>query len=412
MPAYDAGELVFKLGLWLSSLESFLNIRNHSFADEQYTRSATRDWSREFRLTHATLLLCSTLAAQLGTALKNGPADSASHAEKHAFSSEEIDKLSLALKDAVLLNEGILRAAPLKFGEWSAWSNLLADKFKSVGVFDKLVKKAEQTGEQALPETLFKLLENNAVPLTVKADLRIVLPRFARILKWLSVIGEMLERDEPLKPSLLIFARIYEQINEMTEYINNRLRRFPNEEDELFGTLDGAAYTASIELRKVFNYELSGLVDIRTTPAVYAKIETAYALLSDSFQMTLITFAQLIEPLIESDRIFPNLKVKREQSIILRQAMWDILQDVRRAEQNPDEFPLAGLHKKLTEFRDETQHYLFYKDKETVERFIEEVLITKNKKDLVPILHRFGAYTETLFGQVSMRVVLADQPFS
>jgi len=29
----------------------------------------------------------------------------------------------------------------------------------------------------------------------------------------------------------------------------------------------------------------------------------------------------------------------------------------------------------------------------------------------VPILHRFGAYLETLFGQVNMRTVLADHPF-
>jgi hypothetical protein len=48
---------------------------------------------------------------------------------------------------------------------------------------------------------------------------------------------------------------------------------------------------------------------------------------------------------------------------------------------------------------------------ETVERFIEEVLITTDKKDLVPILHRFGAYLDTLFGQINMRVVLAKHPF-
>jgi len=55
---------------------------------------------------------------------------------------------------------------------------------------------------------------------------------------------------------------------------------------------------------------------------------------------------------------------------------------------------------------------LFYKDTETVERFIEEVLVTTDKKDLVPILHRFGAYIETLFGQVNMRTVLAKHPFN
>ncbi len=405
LPVQSADELAFQLGLWLSGLESFLNIRNHSFAEDNRAKISARDWTREFRLTHSTFLLCSRLAFQLGNLIKN------ENQNNFEFSSDEIFKLSQTLKDAILLNEGMLRAAPLKFGEWTAWSNLLSDKFKTVEVFDKLIKNAEQIGEKSLPEILVKLLESKPIAFSAKADLQLVLPRFAKILKWLSVVGEMLKQDEPLKPALLIFSRIYEQINEMTAFINNRLLRFPNEEDELFGTLDGAAYTASIELRKVFNHELSGLVDIRTTPSVYAKIETAYALLNDSFQLTLISFATLIEPLIEAEQIFPNLKIKFEHSIILRQKMWNILQDVRNAEQNPETFPLDRLHEQLIDFRDKTQHFLFYKDKETIERFIEEVLITKNKKDLVPILHRFSAYIETLFGQVNMRVVLANEPF-
>lgn len=401
----EADGLAFRLGLWLSGLESFLNIRNHTFAEEGQTKVSAHDWAREFRLTHSTLLLCSRLALQLGKHLKDQDPG------RFDFSGEELFEASQSLKDAVLLNEGMLRAAPLKFGEWTAWGNFLADKFRSAAAFDKLIKYAEREGEKALPENLTKLLETNPVPFATEADLRLVLPRFAKVLKWLSVIGEMLAQDEPLKPSLLIFARIYEQIQEMTGYINNRLLRFPNEEDELFGTLDGAAYTASIELRKVFNHELSGIVDIRTTPSVYAKIETAYSLLNDSFQLTLITFASLIEPSVESEQIFPILKEKLKQSLVLRQKMWEILQDVRTAEQNPDDFLIEELHAKLVEFRDKTQHYLFYKDKETVERFIEEVLVTKNKKDLVPILHRFSAYLETLYGQVNMRIVLADHPF-
>ncbi len=69
------------------------------------------------------------------------------------------------------------------------------------------------------------------------------------------------------------------------------------------------------------------------------------------------------------------------------------------------------IRRELTDFEQNSLHILFYKDKETVERFIEEVLITTSKKDLVPILHRFGAYLETLFGQINMRVVLANHPF-
>jgi hypothetical protein len=270
---------------------------------------------------------------------------------------------------------------------------------------------AGKTGEAFLPEVFWQLLENKPMSLAMEADLRLVLPRFAKILKWLSVIEKMLRNDEPLKTSLLIFSRIYEQIQDMMTYINNRLLRFPNEEDELFGALDGAAYTASIELRKVYNYELAGLAEIRPTPSVYAKLETAYALLNDSFQQTVVGFAKLIEPNIEPTELFPNFQSKLEQSLDLRQKLWEILQSVKKAEQNPKTYPMDSLHTELTDFLGLTLYFLFYKDMETVERFIEEVLITTNKKDLVPILHRFGAYLETLFGQVNMRVVLAKHPF-
>ncbi|MET0752739.1 MAG: hypothetical protein ABWZ66_05175 [Pyrinomonadaceae bacterium] len=408
-PAPDTDELIFELGFWFSGLESFLNIRNHSFADESRAKATSRDWAREFRLTHSTLLLCSRLTIQLGKALKKQKSEN--NLEDFSMTSEEIFKLSAFLKDAVLLNEGLLRAAPLKFGEWTAWSNSLSDKLKSSESIQKLISSAEKTGENSLPTILRDLLENRQLPFAVEADLRLVLPRFAKILRWLGVIEKMLGRDEPLKPTLLIFSRVYEQIREMMNYINNRLLRFPNEDDALFGVLDGASYAASIELRKVYNYELAGLAEIRQSPLIYAKIETAFALLNDSFQLTLVNFAQLIDPNVEPFKLFPSIKIKFDQSIILRRDLWSILQEVKKSEENPDNNPLAELHRQLTDFSKGALHFLFYKDKETVERFIEEVLITTNKKDLVPILHRFGAYLETLFGQVNMRIVLAGHTF-
>jgi len=421
LPAFDADELAFEIGLWLSGLESFLNVRSHSFAEENRAKAVSRDWAKEFRLTHSTLLLCSRLTFQLGKILKDKE-DSADEIDldfevesfaqqSFEISPDEIYKLSQTLKSSILLNEGLLRAAPLKFGEWTAWSSFLYEKLKTIKAFDTLIETAEKQGEQFLPDVLRNLLETKPLPLALESDLRLIMPRFGKILKWLSVIDRMLRQDEPLKPTLLIFSRIYEQIQELMGYINNRLLRLSDEESALFGSLDGAAYTASIELRKVYQHELAGLTEIRRMPLVYAKIETAYSLLNDSFQQTLLTFAQLIEPEIEPTKLFPNFQSKLKQSLILRQNLWQTFQSVKKTEQNPEKAQLENLHRELTDFLNTTLHFLFYKDMETVERFIEEVLVTTDKKDLVPILHRFGAYLETLFGQINMRAILAKHPF-
>ena len=193
----DRDALFFELGLWLSGLESFLNIQNHSFIEENRAKAASRDWSKEFRLTHSTLLLCSRLTFQLSKSLKlrsdaktletslNIIDDLDLSTHQSEISKEEIYKLSAAFKDAVLLNEAMLRAAPLKFGEWAAWSETLSEKLKSVEVVSKLITRAEKAGERFLPEALTALLESKPLPFSTEADLRLVLPRFAKILKWL-----------------------------------------------------------------------------------------------------------------------------------------------------------------------------------------------------------------------------------
>ncbi len=352
---FDVRETAFELGLWLSSLESFLSVGNHVFADERRTKSAARDWTKEFRLTHSSLILCSELTFQLGKAFQN-QIDSAPETS-YSLDADEIYNLSRVLKDSILLNESLLRAAPLRFGEWTAWSDCLKDKFNALSVFHRLIETAEAEAADFLPLVFRHLLENKQLPLSMEADLKLVLPRFAKILKWLSVVEKMLKNDEPLKPSLLIFSGIYEQIQELIKCVNNRLLRFPNEEDKLFDALNGTAYTASIELRKVYNYELAGLSEIRPTPAVYAKIETAYSLLNDSFQQTLVNFAQLIEPEIKGEELFPNFKTKLKQSLVLRQNLWEILQSVKKAERNAEKPELDLLHRQLNDFLDSALHF-------------------------------------------------------
>ncbi len=418
-PVILINDVAIRLGVWLSGLQSFLQIRNYSFGDNNRAKASTRDWTQEFHLTNSTLLLCSKLNLQLlkfleTQELKNQDVsneEGVSEPGKFLFSFAEVSELAEILKHSILLNEALLRSAPLKFTEWVAWSMALSDKFDKARALPKIIQTAEHEGERFLPIELQNVLQSKPIPYAIEADLRIILPRIAKVLKWLNVVEEMLQKDEPLKPTLLLFARIYEQTQEMISYINNRLLRFSNEDDPIFAALDATIYAASIESRKVFNFELGGLAEIRQAPRIYAKIETSYALLNDSFQQTLVNFAQIIDPNVDPYKIFPNFKDKLGQSLALRQSLWNIKIEVSKVEQNPETASTEELYEKLNYFLKENLYFLFYKDCETVERFVEEVLRTNSKSDLVPILHRFGAYLETLFGQVNMRVLLANHPF-
>ena len=399
-PVIDESGVMTELGIWCSGLESFLAAGHYSFAESEGARP---DAIKNFRLIHSALLRCAGLNSKLLSLRSN-------RQEPDSVTGRELSDLAIAFRDSILIGDCMIRSGSLGPAEWKAWSNALGDRLTHLPVFSKLIKSAESSGERSLPDYLNKLVDAEAIT-PEQAEIALVLPRFGKILKWLSVVGEMLERDEPLKPALLIFSSVNEQVRDLIGYINNRLERFPNEEAELFMSLDAASYTAAIELKKVYTQELAGLANVRPSPTIYARMETSYSLLNEGFQQILAGFARLVDPKVNNGDLFPTFKVKFEQSMILRKELSSLAQLVQAAESDPAAQRIEALQKSLREFISGAARFLFYKDSETVERFVEEILVTKQNKDLVPILHRFGAYLETLFAQVNLRAVLEKHPF-
>ena len=403
----DPEELSFELGLWLAGITSFIKSGPQAF-DKGAGESMQRDWAKECRLTHAALLRCSKLNFRLRKA-------TVAHSDASAdtgITVADLDAFTLVLRDAIVLNESILRGGKLDFADWRAWADTLSEKLESSPAKQQLVSISQASGASFLPAKLRRLMGESSVGFADDVDLHLILPQFGVILGSLNVVGSMLQRDEPLKPSLIIFSRIYEQTSELITHMNNRLSRFPTEETAMFDSLDGASYTASLELKKVYSQELTGLVGVRPVPTVFARVETACELLSDSFRQILAGFGRVLDPQIQLSDLFPNFNTKLERSLALREHLWKLLGAVQSAEQAPDKKLLDGANAELREFLERTAPFLYHKDKETFERFAEEVFATTEKKDIVPILHRFGAYLETLLAQVNMRTVLANHPFN
>jgi hypothetical protein len=288
----------------------------------------------------------------------------------------------------------------------------VADRLARCEIYRKFESEFERQGRSFLPERLKDFIEKRDVADEDRQDLRSFLPRFAGILRSLEVVRRMLATDTPLKPSLAIFAFVYEAIDELIFDINERLSRRADESSECFGMLDGASYTLRIETKKVFSQELAAVIGMRSATAVFARIESAFGLLNDNIQQLLAGFLRLAEPDASPGDLFAEFNEKLERSIELRSSLWSVLRSVRQAETDPSENELIALRSLLDRFNRETISFLFYKDRETFERFSEEIAISPSGNEAGPILHRFSAYAETLFNQVGMRAVLSNHPFS
>lgn len=412
-----AAGISFELGLWLLGLRNYLKTRNHSFTDTTKAKAAAKNWVHEARLLRAALLHCTKLTLQLNAPKPvEDPENVPAHTEtayliEHSYPKQEINELASFLRNAVIVNENLLSAKEINLQGWLAFNGMLGDGVDQLGIADRLMSDTENSASNYLPTELVERLHARGIPADVDADLKLVFPYFGKLLRYLSVVEDMLRRDKPLKPALLIFAAMHEELQEMMRFINNRLLRFRDESVPLFEALDCVVYATSVEIRKIYSHELSEISETRQAPLIYAKIEAAHSLLRDCIQQSLIGLAQTIEPDIQAIEVFPNFKVKLEESLELRQKIWDLKKVVQSVEGSPESSDLKGMQDELNAFVDTTMKFLMFKDWETFERFVEEIVRTRNKSDLTPVLHRFGAYLETLFGQINIRAVLADHPF-
>ena len=389
-----------ELGIWLAAIESFVGTAAHPFVDKMNVRA--HDWSGDVAVTNSGLMLCCGLINDLTSrAIKQDASLS--------LTVDELDALSDVTNDALHIGETLSRAKPVSFNEWRAWSRTISNCLNSAPAFEKAVSLSTKAGDSSVPTLLNELISRDSLPFGDRFDLGMIVPGFSRILLWLRVVENMLVADAPLKSSLLIFARVYEDTLDLVGHINRRLQRFSDEDAELFRALDSASYIASIELRKVFDQELAGLVAVRSAVTVYARTETAFASLRDNIQQILVGIAKLIEPNANASDLFPVIGKKFEASLKLRSELATMVKLVRAAEADIDSNRISDAA--LSAFLTGPVPSLFYKDRESVERFVEEILRTPDRKDLVPILHRFGAYLETLFSHVNNRTVLRDHPF-
>jgi hypothetical protein len=381
-----------ELGIWLNSLLSFVGSGTNTFFE-----AGEVSHGRELRVVHAGLQRCAMLTAMLLDP----------QAEAGRIRRNELQTLAITLRDLILTGDSLLLAANHGNADWRSWASTVGYRLAGAAAVRELAIIADSAGDRNLPAPLAGLLD--ATDLSPgHAELALILPHFGRILTSLQIISGMLERDEPLKPAMIIFSRINEQILDLITFITQRLERFPDSEGEIFSSFDAAAYTASMELKKVYGLELAAIAQLRPAPTVFARMETAHSLLFDGFEQILAGFVRLVDPSAKLYTIFPRLAAKRERSLLLRTELVTLVRSVQLAEERPDDGSIEAVRAAIGSFMQNTVGFLFFKDTETVERFVEEIEMARNGKDLVPLLHRFGAYLETLLSQVALRSVLSD----
>lgn len=241
-----------------------------------------------------------------------------------------------------------------------------------------------------------------------------ILREMLRFFDWLARIENNLQKLDTLLESLSLLEVLEFDSRSLTDYIETRAIPASRGHERLTDVLDGITYGITHDLRRIFERELVRGVTEQSIPIVYGKIMHAHGLLTNCFQQSTITLLQVFKPSVDGSKLFNDVELRLQQSLILCKDLSSLMRFVRLAQAKGDPDVLRSVTERILEFRDGSMQYLMYKDWRGYESLALEVITAiENNLDPKPLLHRFICYLEVLYGHVKMRAVLADEfPYS
>lgn len=410
------------LVIHLRALGSYFRLTNHPLTEANRSELPSRDFINETSVGHEFLLRCAALLLTL----KEEAVNQASGEYALSFSGgvrspypilaptsiyASLESLTERVNDLFLLGGALVESRRVGFDAWCAYGKLVSREVELYRPEELFDEGGPGLYAVPLPAELAALMAH-ITPDSLAADVGSIFSRLFELLELLGFVGKSMAADAPLKQTLPFFTLLREKCNRLTDLICERALRVEGLDESVHEQLDATAYALRMELKKAFEHELVGLAVSSHAPHVYAKVENAHGLLRDCFQQSIISIARTFDSDFDGARLFNTFRTKLDESLLLRDDLWQVLAAVRRAEGEREQRACQALLSILSAFRETSLRYLMYKDWESFERFVDEVNAAKEASELQPALHRFHAFLETLFSQVNMRAVLMDYPFT
>jgi predicted DNA-binding transcriptional regulator len=421
-------EYLFELEMWVKCFDRFFRVKNHPMSEQEARDIVRRDFSEELKIVRNVSLRMSYLCTELMTEERADLNRFDRYIEgylKREFVSDGFieklmqqptpeDSLSLlteSLADLRAIIDSMARLPKVEFATFTSIGKIINREIKRCRYIDLLIAHKFKPQFDRIENPRLAAIIKGITNEQLRTDIAKIFLELFRLLRYLHFIADDLEKDKPLKNSLLIFSLINSEVRLLLEFIENKMLKLRNLQSEVYAAVDACAFSLGMELKKIFGRELVGFVYLRQAPPIYAKVENSHGLLRDSFQQSIVALAQVFDPDLLGTEIFASFQTKLEQSLQIRNDIWRLLVYVRRFQESGTKEGVAALIERIALFRDASLKYLMYKDWDSYEAFLEEIIVARTLEEVGAVLHRFSVFLETLLGQVNMRMVLADHPF-
>jgi hypothetical protein len=268
-----------------------------------------------------------------------------------------------------------------------------------------VVPKRGQTRLSKQLDTTRKRIKSPVIRETVES----VFVSLSRLCDILDIVELNTSARGPLPVTLAAFSLADGEAKSLIGFIEQKISKIQSIKGPLRRALDGTSFALRHELRRAFGQELAAADRARKDSQVRADVMRAHGLLSNCFQQSILSLAQVFDPSVSSRLLFDSYRDRLEQSHVLIRNLSLLVPLARRAGGRLDAEASELLIRELKAFCDGPLHYLMYKDWDEFEDIAREVTSSYGTARHCFMAHCFVAYLEALINQVQMRAVLNER---
>ncbi len=418
---YDS---LFELETWLKGLEAFLQVDNLALSPEERGRTAIRNYVDEIAVARDALVYVGRVTQRL---LGEGKEDFASFLQymERQFSRipSESGRLRLALpeveiaeavekiEDFVRVLEELSHARYIGQPTYVSVGRALVRTLRedsNLGIFfhEDLLPLFDTADRRTLARVMTRVTDRRS-----KRELGTLFVGLFKALHYADVAAASIVRASSRRRTLVLFSRIWSLAQSLSEYIRSRLLAGEPPDSSRAEVLDRLLFATDMELRKVMEGELVDVARLKESRTAQERMENACGILKDLFQQNILALAETYAGPVDPKRVFPEHLTRRQQSLRLREDLWELVLSCRRFQDIPDPKRLEEFCDDLTGFRRDAMRYLMFKDWSVFDRFAAGFSKDCSTKTFLAAAHQFEIFAKTLIREIGKRQVLADQPF-
>lgn len=411
---------LFRLETWLKGVRSYFNLEHLQLSESERNGLVGRSFAPEIGVVRQALQICESCACDVS---QPAPIDTfddfvearlrsdlnAGRAAEQLIPADSIAQLIESLNDLRITIGALRPRSGREFQLYLTLGRHFGRAVRNCRYVDALIAQRFRLEYDAIENPSVAAILRRVPHASVRSNVALVFLHLFRFLKYLRLIMADLQKDRPLKPHLVVFSLLHEEMGMLLDLLKTRLMRNREGGEALRNAAELISYSIKTESERVQTRELAAVARETDPRAVFSRIENSHGLLRNCCQSSVLALIQSMDKNFDTAALFPSRAGRLKDSEKLRQNLWELR--LWFMEQLASGEPVAATEiiARLDAFKEASLGSLMYRDWAEFEALSDALTVSGDPMEVRAGIRKFLSYLEVLIQEVSKRRVFHEE---